>query len=283
MATVGIVGLGLIGGALTKRLVQQGVAPMVFDLKREKADAAVEAGAAAAASAREVAERCDVVILSVQTDEQCIAAVSGEEGLLAGARPGSCIAVLATVKPVTIATLAAQAADRGVALVDTPVAGRGQFSVEDGTMSVLVGDDGELVKKLEPTLRLFASRVVPAGRLGAGAALKLAHNVIVYAGFAAMLEADRLARAAGVPDGLLEEIARASGALSDLSAMHHELLGPGRDGPVIPNQDEALRVAAALVDKDLSDAVELARDSGVDLPVAQLLSHSGEMIFGVQR
>ncbi len=80
-----------------------------------------------------------------------------------------------------------------VDLVDTPVAGHGMFGIEEGTMTVLVGDDGELVTRLEPTLRRFASRVVPAGRIGSGAALKLAHNIVVYAGFAAMIEAVELA------------------------------------------------------------------------------------------
>ncbi|MBK8990473.1 MAG: hypothetical protein IPM40_01680 [Gammaproteobacteria bacterium] len=74
------------------------------------------------------------------------------------ARPGGCIAVISTVLPATIATLAAQAAGRSVALVDTPVAGRGMFSIGEGNMSVLVGDDGELAARLEPTLLRFASR-----------------------------------------------------------------------------------------------------------------------------
>ena len=85
-------------------------------------------------------------------------------------------------------------------------------------MSVMVGDDGELVTRLEPTLRRFASKVVATGRLGSGAALKLAHNIVVYAGFAAMIEAVELARATGVRDGLVEEVAQSSGALSELSA-----------------------------------------------------------------
>ena len=107
-------------------------------------DAAVGAGAIAAPSARAVAERCEIVLLCVQTDEQCMAAVCGDDGALAGARPGGCIAVISTVLPATIATLAAQAAGRSVALVDTPVAGRGMFSIGEGNMSVLVGDDVEI-------------------------------------------------------------------------------------------------------------------------------------------
>ena len=88
--------------------------------------------------------------MSVQTDQQCVDAVTGRDGVLDGARRGTCVAVLSTVLPMTIESLAALASERAVDLVDTPLAGRGMFSVEQGTMSVLVGDDGSLVERLRP-------------------------------------------------------------------------------------------------------------------------------------
>lgn len=279
---VGVVGLGLIGGALARRLVATGDAPVVFDLRSEAVDSAVSAGAIAARSAAELAERCDVVIVCVQTDDDCVAAVSGDGGVLDGARPGTCIAVLSTVRPSTIVSLAALASDRGIDLVDTPVAGSGMFGIEAGTMGVLVGDDGELVKRLEPTLLRFGSRVVPVGPLGTGAALKLAHNVIVYAGFAATIEAVELARAAGVHDGLLEEVATTSGAVSVMSGAHIPFYKHFRDDPHAASEDEILRVAAALLDKDLADAVALAETHGVDAPIARLLCHAGAQVFQVK-
>jgi len=283
MASVGVIGLGLIGIALTHRLIATGDAPFVFDVKREAVEGATPSGAIAASSSADLAERSDVVLVCVQNDDQCIAAVRGDRGALDGARPGTCIAVLSTVLPSTIESLAATGAERGVHVVDTPVAGRGMFSVEEGTMSVMVGDDGELVKRLEPTLRRFASKVVAAGPLGSGAALKLAHNVVVYAGFAAMIEAIELARAAGVRDGLVEEVAQASGALSNLSAFTLPFYRHFRDDPHGPGEDEVLAVASALLEKDLADAVALGAAHGVDVPVARLLSRSGDAIFPVRR
>jgi len=283
MTSVGVIGLGLIGSALAHRLTRTGDAPLVFDVNPTALEAAVAAGAIAAHSSAELAERCDVVLVCVQNDDQCIAVVCGEGGALEGARPDTCIAVLSTVSPSTIESLAAMTAERGVHLVDTPVAGRGMFSVEEGTMSVMVGDDGELVTRLEPTLRRFASKVVAAGRIGSGAALKLAHNIVVYAGFAAMIEAVELARAAGVRDGLVQEIAHASGALSRLSEFTLPFYEHFRDDPHSPDEDEALRVAAALLEKDLADAIALAATHGVEVPVARLLAHSGDAIFQVNR
>ncbi len=279
METLGVVGLGLIGSTLARRLVKTGAPVVVFDLKPETVAAARADGASAATSSSDLAGRCDIILVCVQNDDECVAAITGECGLLDGARPGTCIAVLSTVMPATIASLAARASERQVHLVDTPVAGRGMFSVEEGTMSVLVGDDGELFERLQPTLERFGSRILPAGRLGSGAALKLAHNVVVYAGFAAMIEAVELARAAGVREGLVEEVTQASGALSELSAFTLPFYRHFRDDPHTESEDEALNVAAALLNKDLSDAVALGKHCGVSLPVAELLSHSGDKIF----
>jgi 3-hydroxyisobutyrate dehydrogenase-like beta-hydroxyacid dehydrogenase len=283
MPTVGIIGLGLLGGALTQRLLATGDPPVVFDVRADAIDSAVQAGADRATSCRDVAERCDIVLVCVQTDEQCIEAISGKNGVLGGARPGTCIAVVSTVLPSTILELADRARTGDVDLVDTPLAGRGMFGVEEGSMSVLCGDDGDLVARLRPTLERFAARVVPAGPLGSGAALKIAHNVIVFAGFAAMIEAVELARAAGIRDGVLEELALASGALSELSAFTVPFYKHFRDDPHAPDEDELLRTGAALLDKDLSDAVALGELYGVDVPVARLLSHAGDRIFMVER
>lgn len=277
--TLGVVGLGLIGGTLARRLMKTGAPVVVFDLKPEAVQTAVAAGAIAAKSSGDLAGRCDIILVCVQNDDECVAAIADEGGLLDGARPGCCIAVLSTVMPATIVSLGARAAEQGVHLVDTPVAGRGMFSVEEGTMSVLVGDDGDLFARLQPTLERFGSRILPAGGLGSGAALKLAHNVVVYAGFAAMIEAVDLTRAAGVREGLLEEVTQASGAMSDLSAFTLPFYKHFRDEPHTVDEDEALQVAAALLNKDLSDAVALGRSYGVSLPVAELLSRSGDKIF----
>lgn len=283
MTTVGLIGLGLLGTALSRRLVQTGDPPVVFDLRADAVASAERAGALAAPSSRELAERCDIVLVCVQTDAQCIEAVSGPAGVLQGSSAGTCVAVVSTVLPSTIAELAERCRAHGVDLVDTPLAGRGMFGVEEGSMSALCGDDGELADRLGPTLERFAAKVVRAGPLGSGAALKIAHNVIVFAGLAAMIEAVELARAAGIRDGLLEDLAQTSGALSELSAFTVPFYKHFRDDPHAPEEDELLRTGAALLDKDLSDAVALGDLYGVEVPVARLLSHAGDRIFLVDR
>ena len=280
METIGIVGLGQIGGALALRLKKHcDITPVVYDQKETAVSAAVANGSIAASSSGELASRCDVILLCVQTDQQCIDVVTGDKGLLSGAQPGNCIVVLATVLPATVQALARQAAGKGVNIVDSPVAGRGMYSVEEGTMSALVGNDGEVFERIKPVLSQFCSEVIPAGVLGSGAALKLAHNILVYAGFAAMIEAEELARVSGVSEGLLEKVATSSGALSKLSAFFLPRYQSRRNQPHNKDEDALLQVAALLVEKDLSDAAQLAREHDINLPVAELVSGLGSKIF----
>ncbi len=84
-------------------------------------------------------------------------------------------------------------------------------------------------------------------------------------------------------DGLVEEVAQASGALSELSGFYLPFYKQLRDEPHAANEEEIIRVAAALLEKDLTDAIALAELHDVAVPIAQLLSHSGEAIFQVER
>ena len=162
MDRVGLVGLGTLGLPMAGLLARAGMPPVVHDVRAEAVGAALEAGARGAADPADVAARADVVLVCVQTDEQCDDVVRGSGGLLDTLAPCAVIAVLATVHPDTVTELASAAAARGVSLVDSPLAGKGAGGLEDRTMWAFVGGD---------------------------AALKLAHNVMVYVGYLATFEA----------------------------------------------------------------------------------------------
>ena len=194
--TVGLVGLGFIGASIGERLALTGEPPVVFDLVGERVEHAVAQGAVSASSASDLAARCDVMLVCVQTDEQCLDLITGDGGLLGTARPGSVVAVLSTVSPRTIDDLAGATAECGVGLLEVPMAGQGAKSVADASMFVLAGGDDAVRERVRPTLERFA-RVIDTGPLGSGSALKLAHNVMVYVSRIGALEAVELARAAG--------------------------------------------------------------------------------------
>ncbi len=192
-AQVGLIGLGFLGGAIGERLVATGPSPVVHDVVPARQTRLVERGAIGVASNRELAARCDVVLLCVQTDEQCVDALAGHESVLDGARPDTVVVVLSTVAPSTIEHLADLAAARSVRLVEAPLAGRGAAGVADASIFVLTAGDDDVVARARPVLERFG-RVLQTGPLGTAAALKLAHNVLVYVSRLAAYEAVTLAR-----------------------------------------------------------------------------------------
>jgi 3-hydroxyisobutyrate dehydrogenase len=279
--TIGLVGLGFIGASIGERLALTGEPPVVFDLVAERVDHAAAHGAVAAASAGDLAARCDIVFVCVQTDEQCLDLVTGDDGLLSTARPGSVVAVLSTVSPRTIDDLARAAAEHGVDLLEVPMAGQGAKSVADASMFVLAGGDDAVRDRVRPTLERFA-RVIDTGPLGSGSALKLAHNVMVYVSRIGALEAVELARAAGVRDGLVAELTAQTGTLSEQSEVWLGIYEDRRRGITSPEMDTNMTVASDLFAKDLRHAVALGAEHGIVLSASAVASHFGDQMYQVR-
>jgi 3-hydroxyisobutyrate dehydrogenase-like beta-hydroxyacid dehydrogenase len=280
---VGLVGLGTLGLPMAALLVDAGLPPVVHDVRADAVQQAVDGGARGARDAAEVAAGADVLLVCVQTDEQCVEVVAGDRGLLTAARPGSVIAILSTVHPDTITVLAAAAVECAVQLVDCPLAGKGEGGLRDRTMWAMAGGDPDAIDRLRPALGAFTGRVLSSGPLGSGAALKLAHNVMVYVSYLATFEAAELARAAGVADGMLADVTRATGALSPQSDLFLQILELRRDEPdgFLPNG--AFETSSALLEKDLRHACGLAAEHGLELPGAALTRTMGDALYQVRR
>jgi 3-hydroxyisobutyrate dehydrogenase len=279
--TVGLIGLGFIGASIGERLVATGEPPLVHDLAPERVDALVAAGAVATASTADLATRCDVVLVCVQTDQQCLDVLTGPDGVLAHARSGAVVAVLSTISPTTVTAMAEAAAGTGVDLLEVPMAGQGAKSVADGSMFVLAGGDTEVVERARPALERFA-QVIETGPLGSGAALKLAHNVMVYVSRIGTLEAVELARAAGVRDGLVAELTARTGTLSEQSQVWLGIYEARRRGETDPVLDANMAVAADLFAKDLGHAVDLGRELGVDMAASAAAAPYADQVYLVR-
>jgi 3-hydroxyisobutyrate dehydrogenase len=278
---VGLVGLGFIGASIGERLLATGEPPVVLDLAPERIEALAALGAVPVASNRELAERCDLVLVCVQTDEQCLDLVTGPDGLLDHLAPGTAIAVLSTISPHTVDALAASAEVAGVDLLEVPMAGQGAKSVADASMFVLAGGEPEVRERVRPTLERFA-RVIDTGPLGSGAALKLAHNVMVYVSRVGALEAVELARAAGVRDGLVAELTAQTGTLSEQSEVWLGIYESRRAGETSPVMESNMTTAADLFGKDLRHAVDLGAELGLDMPVSAAARDLGDQVYLVR-
>ena len=193
MSTVGFVGLGDRGSRMVPHILGAKHRVVVFDLMRDRLEAMTALGAVAASSPAAAAEDADVVISAVMSAD-IPAAHLGPDGILAGMRPGTALAVLSTTSPDILQSIALQM-PAGVHLVDAPLIGGVRYATEASLTVLLAGSD-EAVALTEPILRIFG-HVIRVGPLGSGMAYKLITNVVVMAAEAGLREALDLADVLG--------------------------------------------------------------------------------------
>ncbi|MGD9831263.1 MAG: NAD(P)-dependent oxidoreductase [Piscinibacter sp.] len=196
--TVGFVGVGLMGHGMAKNLVTKGWPLVVLGhRKREPVEHLKSLGAREAATPRELAAQCEIVHLCVTGSPQVETTMRGENGLLAGAKPGSVIIDCSTSNPVSTLALADEAKAKGVHFVDAPLS-RTPKEAEAGTLDTMVGASPEVFARIEPVLRAWAGNVVHLGPVGLGHKMKLVNNFIAM-GYAALFsEALAIARRSGL-------------------------------------------------------------------------------------
>jgi 3-hydroxyisobutyrate dehydrogenase len=276
----GFVGLGSIGRPMARRLCSGGLATTVFDLVPSAVDELVAAGAARADSARAVAAAADVIGVCVRDDADVQAVVLGDDGLLAGAAPGTVIAIHSTILPRTVRELGATAAARRVSVVDACVTG-GPMGAEQGRLTYMVGGDAADVERCRPVFATAARAIVHTGVLGTGAATKLCNNLMTYLGFLAAFEATTLARAAHLSTSAFEEVTRSNGNLTDQMQaflMLHRLPDEQRGEAGFQHM---LRGYTTLAEKDLAVTLAFAREHGVALPGTALCQQVMARVYGL--
>jgi 3-hydroxyisobutyrate dehydrogenase-like beta-hydroxyacid dehydrogenase len=266
---VGFVGLGQMGAPMATRLAGRPGGLVVCDVQPEATAALAGAGAQVAATPADVAATgADVISVMVLDDQQVEQVVCGPEGILAAGRSGIVVAVHSTILPATAERLAERCAPHGVAVVDAPVSG-GFMGAHEGRLAVLVGGDDEAVERCREPFGHWADLFVHLGPVGAGTRAKLARNMMHFVAYAAAAEAQRLAEAADISLDDLGRVVRHSDAVTG---------GPGAimvrstTAPIAPDDPlhELFVHARTLGEKDLSLALGLGDELGVDLPLARL-------------
>ncbi|MEV6772576.1 NAD(P)-dependent oxidoreductase [Nocardia sp. NPDC051030] len=277
--SVGFIGLGNMGAPMAQRLLQWPGGLLVCDMRAEAVEPFVTGGAVAASTAAEVAERCRVVSVVVLNDEQVRAVITGPDGILQKAQPGTVVAVHSTISDHTATDLAAECAEHGVEFVDAPISG-GAPAAQRGGLAVMVGGSTAAFEQVRGPFSHFGSLIVHAGEVGAGTRMKLARNLLHFIAFTASAEAQRLAEAAGLDITELGKVVRHSDSHTG---------GPGAimlrntTAPVEPGDFwyPILGHVRDLGEKDLALALDLGRRLEVDLPLAGLALHDLGVGLGV--
>jgi len=276
----GFIGLGFMGKALAGNLAPKGLPTIVYDLDEAAMRETVAGGARPARSAREVAQNADVIGICVPADSHVRAVLCGEDGVFANAAAGTVVAIHSTVHPATIIEMAAEAAARGMAVLEVPVAG-GPVRAAKGDAYYMVSGDEAACEKARPYLEAAAAKITFTGAFGNASKLKLALNVLTNLSFAASLEGMLLARAVGLPQELYEEGGQAT---TMLNALHLQYLSPykmPREMVRSENFQSYLRGRMEIAKKDLGLALQMAHDHKIAMPVTGLVTELLAKVYGV--
>jgi len=194
---VALIGLGLMGTGMARRLLGAGFPLTVYNRNRERAAPLGAEGAHVAASPREAAARADVVLGMVADDAASRAVWLGDEGALSGAARGTVLVECGTLTVGWIEELARAAAVAGCALLDAPVTGS-KVHAASGELVFLVGGSADALETARPALAVMSRAIVHVGATGSGALLKLINNFLCGVQAASLAEAIALIERSGL-------------------------------------------------------------------------------------
>ncbi len=211
MSKVGFIGLGKMGRGMAANLMSR-IGPIhIFDLNAEVVASLADKGALPAASAADVADRCDLVFLCVPAAREVRQTLFGEGGIARTARQRFTIVDTTTLDRTDALNIAREVAAVGIAYWDCPVSGM-PLRAENGTLTVMFGGTPEAFETTKPCLEAFGKDVVYCGALGSGQAMKAINNIVYNVNIAAICEALPLALAVGLDvDAISRVLTTASG------------------------------------------------------------------------
>jgi 3-hydroxyisobutyrate dehydrogenase-like beta-hydroxyacid dehydrogenase len=210
MAKVGLIGVGNMGMGMSRNILKAGHELTVYDVRPEPLETLAKEGARAAASPREVGTAADNVFTMVLNVDQVKAALLGEEGLLAGLKPGSTVICTATIGRSQVIEIAELVTAKGIHIVDAPVSG-GAPGAAAGTLTMMVSAPKETFKASKPVLEAVGRDIYHVGEeVGMGQTVKSALAVLIGTTYAGIFEALTLAVKAGVKPETLRDVVSTS-------------------------------------------------------------------------
>ncbi len=197
MKRISFLGLGLMGAAMARRLLDHGFELTVWNRNASRADLLAKAGARVAASPADAARGAEAVIAMLADDDASRAVWHGESGALAVMEPGSLAIDSSTLTVGCMRELGQQAAARGVSFLDAPVTGS-KPQAEQGALNFLVGGEAAAAERAAPLFKAMGRGHVHVGPAGSGALLKLINNFMCGVQLASLGEAIAMAQRSGL-------------------------------------------------------------------------------------
>ena len=270
---VGFAGIGRMGLPMAQNVLAAGFPLMVFNRSAERCEPLRGAGAAVTATPTELARECNVVVTMVADAEAARAVIDGPEGVLRGATPGLVLIEMSTIGPNAARELAAAAAVHGVAMVDAPVSGSVSVA-ESAELTTMVGGERNAFERALPVLEAMTKAQFHLGPSGAGAAMKLALNVMIASTTHALSEALVLAEGSGIEREDAYEVIASSAVASPFVAYK-------RDAFLDP-EGTPTAFALDLMRKDLALALSLGEESRLPMLAASAAAEAMTLTAGLE-
>jgi len=256
MANLGFVGLGAMGGRVTKRLLDAGHTVTGYNRTKSKAQWLLDLGMRWGETPRAVAEAVDVIFTMVTNTGALYEVVDGHNGILAGLQKGKIYIDMSTISPVASKRLTERVAEKGAQMLDSPVSGS-VITLEQGNLSLMVGGDKATFEQVKPILLDIGPKVNYVGVNGQAVLMKVAINLNLQVQMLAFCEALLLAEKGGIPRETAMEVMLNS-VIASPSLKYRT--------PFILEMPDEAWFNVNMMQKDMLLALEMGRELNVPLP-----------------
>jgi len=258
--TVAVLGIGLMGHPMARRLCAAGLRVQVWNRSPAKAQALEALGAIASANPADAVRGANIVITMLQ-DGPAVEDVLFNQGTTQGLQPGTLVVDMSSIQPRQARDHAARLAALQVDCLDAPVSG-GTVGAEAGTLAIMAGGRAADFERARPVLEVLG-RPTHVGPTGSGQLAKLANQMIVGITIGAVAEALLFAARGGADMGKVREAISGGFADSRILQVH---------GQRMVERDFAKRAAVTVQLKDMRNAVATAQETGFEAPITQLFA-----------
>lgn len=256
---IGFIGLGIMGTPMAGHLIAAGHS-LFLKTRRSVPEALLAAGGTACATAAEVAERADTIILMLPDTPDVEQVLFGADGVAEGLSPGKTVIDMSSIAPLATKDFAARIAERGGAYLDAPVSG-GEVGAKNAALSIMVGGEAEIFARAEPLFAAMGKTVTHVGPVGSGQVAKVANQIIVALTIEAVAEGLLFASKAGADPAKVRQAITGGLATSRILELHGARM-------IERTFDPGFRIG--LHQKDLNLALDNARTLGLSLPATAL-------------
>ena len=264
MASIGFLGLGIMGKAMAANLIKAGFDVTVWNRNTDKCAELVAVGARQGSTPKDVAANCDITFAMVSDPEAALALCQGSDGVAAGIGAGRGYVDMSTVDDGTSKTIAALISQAGGRFLEAPVSGT-KKPAEDGTLIILAAGDHSLYDDAKPAFEVMGKMSPYLGDVGQGANMKLVVNMMMGGMLSIFSEGMSLGQKAGLDGQQILDIV-------DAGAMSNPMF-KGK-GAMLLNENYSTSFPLKHMQKDLRLAVALGDQLEQPLPSAAIANEA---------